>query len=139
MRQTFTKAERLNSKKIIDQLFKKGSEKTDSVFLYPFRVVCRFQSEQEKKLTSIIISVSKRSFKKAVDRNLIKRRIKEAYRLNKNLIYNHESIIFPVNIAFIYVGKEILPFEQIENKMKVLLMKIIELKNDSLDSNHIND
>ncbi len=131
MRQTFTKAERLNSKKTIDQLFKKGSEKTNSVFLYPFRVVCLFQPSNEKKTISIIISVSKRLFKKAVDRNLIKRRIREAYRLNKNLIYSDESIIFPSDIAFIYVGKEILTFEQIENKMKVVLKKIIELINNT--------
>lgn len=131
MRKTFTKAERLNSKKIIDQLFKKGSEKTNSVFLYPFRVVCLFQPSNEKKTISIIISVSKRLFKKAVDRNLIKRRIREAYRLNKNLIYSDESIIFPSDIAFIHVGKEILTFEQIENKMKVVLIKIIELINNT--------
>jgi ribonuclease P protein component len=124
MKQTFSKAERLNSKKIINQLFEKGSEKTDSVFLYPFRVVYLTQQNPQIRLVSIIISVSKRSFKKAVDRNLIKRRIREAYRLNKNLIYKIESSIFPLNIAFVYVGKEILPFSSIESKMISVLEKI---------------
>ncbi len=132
MKQSFTKAERLNSKKIIDQLFEKGSEKTEAVFLYPFRVVCLYAIVTDLKPTSILISVSKRLFKKAVDRNLIKRRIKEAYRLNKNLIYNSKSIIFPSNIAFVFVGKEILPFDQIESKMKLILGKIGKNKIDNI-------
>jgi ribonuclease P protein component len=124
MKQTFSKAERLRSKKIIKQLFEKGSEKTESVFLYPFRVVYLTQQNPEIRLVSIIISVSKRSFKKAVDRNLIKRRIREAYRLNKNLIYKIECSIFPSNIAFVYVGKEILPYSSIEVKLISVLEKI---------------
>lgn len=129
---TFSKAERLNSKKIIDKLFEKGSEKTSSVFLYPFRVVYLPQNNDENNLVSIIISVSKRSFKKAVDRNTLKRRIKEAYRLNKNLIYSSKPSILPAHIAFIYVGKEILPYIVIEAKMKeVLKMILAELNKNS--------
>ena len=124
MKHTFSKAERLSSKKIIDKLFEKGSEKTNSVFLYPFRVVYLSEPNPENELTSIIISVSKRSFKKAVDRNLIKRRIREAYRLNKHLILENKSIILPSNIGFIYVGKEILPFAMIETKIIAILQKI---------------
>jgi ribonuclease P protein component len=128
---TFSKAERLNSKKIIDKLFEKGSEKTKSVFLYPFRVVYLSQNIDENNLVSIIISVSKRSFKKAVDRNTLKRRIREAYRLNKNLINTFKPSILPAHIAFIYVGKEILPYSVIEAKMKeVLKMIVVELNTD---------
>jgi ribonuclease P protein component len=125
MNHTFSKAERLNSKIIIDKLFEKGSEKTKDFFLYPFRVVYLYPENPTKNLPAIIISVSKRSFKRAVDRNLIKRRIREAYRLNKSLICDNESVTLPSYFGFIFVGKEILPFTTIESKLKVILTKIV--------------
>jgi ribonuclease P protein component len=126
MNTTFSKAERLNSKKIIDKLFEKGSEKTNSVFLYPFRVVYLSDEPEKVEPISIIISVSKRSFKKAVDRNLVKRRIREAYRLNKHFFTLNQSGKLPSSIAWVYVGKEILPFATIEAKLKVILDKICQ-------------
>jgi ribonuclease P protein component len=136
MNYKFPKAERLNSKKIINQLFEKGSEKTNSVFLYPFRVVYLSISKPSENPTAILISISKRSFKKAVDRNLIKRRMKEAYRLNKSIIHENGAADFPSNIAFMYVGKEILPYALIESKMKIVLQKIADhyLKGTSINS-----
>lgn len=82
---TFTKAERLNSRKAIETLFASGERWT----CYPFRLALlnrKANSDKEPPI-QILVSVSKRSFKKAVDRNLIKRRIKEAFRLNKATFY----------------------------------------------------
>ena len=132
MKYTFQKTERLSSKKNINQLFEKGSEKTDSVFLYPFRVVYLSELNKESENVAILISVSKRSFKKAVDRTKIKRRIKEAYRLNKLIFYQNPLQQLPPHIAFIYVGKEIIPYSNIESKMKLVLLKIVDICNGKL-------
>ena len=74
------KSERLYKKKDIQELFDKGS----SFYLYPFRIFVQKQSEQN--IHQVLFSVSKKNFKKAVDRNRIKRRMREAYRLNKGAL-----------------------------------------------------
>lgn len=99
------KTERLYKKKIIQELFEKGS----SFYLYPFRVYFIQTAEASNQ---VLFSVSKRNFKKAVDRNLIKRRMREAYRLNKSSIEGTSKL----QIAYIYTAKEILPFTQIQAK-----------------------
>ncbi len=124
MRQTFRKAERLSSKKVIDRLFRKGSSETNSVFSYPFRVLYLRDEARLGELPAVLISVSKRSFKRAVDRNLLKRRIREAYRLNKSLLFGGENPRPPAFLAFVYVAKEILPFDELEKKMKFVLKQV---------------
>ncbi|MEA5260154.1 ribonuclease P protein component [Arcicella aquatica] len=155
MKFTFKKSERLSSKKVIDKLFdRKGSEKINSVFLYPFRVSYIFnnadtalienyipeQMEEETSeeileasstenpespLPAILISVSKRYFKHAVDRNLIKRRTREAYRLNKQLLLEKPSSQIPAYIAFVYIAKTIEDYPKIEKSMKAIFKKMV--------------
>ncbi|MEQ9405466.1 MAG: ribonuclease P protein component [Cyclobacteriaceae bacterium] len=107
---SFPKREKLTGKKRIEGLFKTGS----SFYLESFRV--RYQEADEESCHQILISVPKKSFKKAVDRNLIKRRIREAYRLNKELINRNERKKF-FYIAFIYLSKNILTFHEIQDQL----------------------
>ena len=136
MKFTFKKSERLCSKKVIDKLFdRKGSEKINSVFLYPFRVSYIFNENNvanneaavdtpsevlpqniASSTPAILISVSKRYFKHAVDRNLIKRRTREAYRLNKSLLLQKPSPQIPAYIAFVYIAKTIEDYAKIERQ-----------------------
>jgi ribonuclease P protein component len=105
---SFPKSERLYKKKAIQELFDKGS----SFYLHPFRVYFQKNDEPESA-HQVMFSVSKRNFKNATDRNLIKRRIREAYRLNKAAIPGNTKL----QMAYIYTAKEILAFEVIRDKV----------------------
>jgi ribonuclease P protein component len=119
---TFPKQEKLKSRKIIKDLFDKGS----SFYLYPFKIV--FIKFSEVPSPQILFSVSKRNFKRAVKRNRIKRLLREAYRLNKQeLIKKIPSQFFPLAIGIMYVSKEELPFDIIQNKL-ILAFEIFEKK-----------
>jgi ribonuclease P protein component len=102
------KIERLSKKKSIQELFNRGS----SFYLYPFKVIY-LSLPPAQSAHQVIFSVSKRNFKKAVDRNLIKRRMREAYRLNKLLAAGTSKF----QIVYIYTAKEVLPFTQMQEKM----------------------
>jgi ribonuclease P protein component len=106
---TFKKEERLSKEKIIQELFEKGS----SFYLYPFKVYFMQNPDVASTVHQVLISVSKKNFKKAVERNAIKRRIREAYRLNKNLLPGQNKLA----IAYIYSVKEILPTAQIQERL----------------------
>ena len=116
---TFKKEERLCSKKLLEELFHSGS----SFLLYPYRIVWLAQSLQSSVSAQVVINVPKRRFKSAVDRNLIKRRIREIYRLNKFeelysfLTDNSAQLIFGIN----YVGKNIAEYNFMEKKLKAAI------------------
>lgn len=121
----FPKSERLNKKKIIDNIFEGGRAKSFSTF--PLRVVYIDVSDTEAENTQVLVSVSKRRFKHAVDRNRIKRHIREAYRLNKNGFLDLlNSKNTKLAIAFIYISNEKSEFRVLDSKMKFILSKISE-------------
>lgn len=106
--------EKLKSRKVIGQIF----DEKKSVFKFPLNCLYIISEDNQKpKMTSV---ASKRNFKKAVDRNLIKRRIREAYRLNKSIL-EEESPSRHLNIIFVYVGKDIMHFKEIESSMVHIL------------------
>ena len=110
---TFSKEERITHKRDIEKLFISGKK----ISIFPFDV--RYCSEKKEYLNKILISVSKKKIKSAVKRNLIKRRIRESYRLNKKKLSNSGY-----SIAIIYVDYKILNFKEIDEFVKKILKNI---------------
>ncbi|MFK7900201.1 MAG: ribonuclease P protein component [Cyclobacteriaceae bacterium] len=115
---TFSKSERITSKKDIDALFE-----SMSFFIYPFKVFYLENENPTIKEHKTLISVSKRRFKKAVTRNLFKRRIREAYRLNKHSLQPIDGERYLL-IGFLYVGKQTENFQFIEKKLNLIINRL---------------
>jgi len=119
---SFNKAERLTSSKSISLLFQEGR----SVSSFPLRILFSARDEGDFP-ASVAISVPKRLFKRAVDRNLLKRRIREAYRINKKLVYaGLEEMNLKANLVIQYQHREILDLAIIENGMLKGLEKMLK-------------
>jgi ribonuclease P protein component len=115
MKYSLPKSERLHAEKSIKELFEKGS----SFFLYPFKIVFWVEKGLEESTNQVLFSVSKKKIKKATGRNYIKRRLKEAYRLNKSLLPPAGLLL-----GFIFVGEAGMSFAELEPKVKLVLQKL---------------
>lgn len=122
MQFTYPNHEKLKSKTTIDLLFSEGN----SVSKYPLRLVYVENKEPNAELIKMGVSVSKKYFKKAADRNYFKRVLRETYRLNKHrLLDNLEK---PYAFMFFYQTKERLSYQEIEEKTKQIFQKFNEIK-----------
>lgn len=115
----FKKEERLKSKKVIDSLFKTGR----SFGVYPLRLVWNSLDEGPAAFpVQVSISVPKRKFPKAVDRNRIRRQVREAWRLNKSRLYDQlPAQQTPFAFMIIYTGREALPYSDIEKATRKMI------------------
>ncbi len=122
MKYTLRKKERLSSKKQISSLFSEG--KYD--FNFPFKIVYQIVSKQDNFQSPVLFSVSvpKKKIKKAVKRNLVKRRTREAYRLNKFIVFDKIPEDKQVRLMFIYIGDVPEKYKVIEKSVKKLLANI---------------
>lgn len=115
----FKKAERLCSTAQIEELFNEH----ETLFKFPFKLVWRKIEKERKHPVQLSISVGKKRFRNAVDRNYMKRHIREAYRLNKHIVLDHCNG-FSIDMMLIYVDTKLRSFVDIEPSMKEVLNKL---------------
>ena len=119
---TFHKSEKLCSKKIIEQLFNKGN---NSFTEFPFRFSWIAVPLDSDSLIQVLITVSKRNFPKANQRNLIKRQLRELYRLNKNTLYsalpkNHSQFALMIS----YIAKKKMLHQELSNLFQQSILRL---------------
>ncbi|HEX3024706.1 MAG TPA: ribonuclease P protein component [Chitinophagaceae bacterium] len=129
---SYQRKEKLKSRKLMDQLFTGGK----SVSAFPVKAMFNETDVAIDFPVKAGVGVSSRNFKKAVDRNRIKRLLREAYRLNKQplldfAIANDKKIA----VFFLFVDKTLPDFETLQNKMPVLIDKLIKQLNENSVAN----
>lgn len=120
MKFTFPKKEKLKSQKLIEKLFLEGK----AVTAFPIRLLYLQTTFEDGSKIKTGVSVSKRNFKKAVDRNHIKRLLREAYRLNKPEYFNNITTSYAFMI--LYLGKDDADFDLVNSKLKIVFNMFLE-------------
>ncbi len=111
------KKEKVKSRTLIDQLFKEGQSKV----FYPLRVVWMTTPLPTPVPVQFAVSVPKRNFSNATDRNRLKRQIREVYRLQKHLLWQKNNDSQQIAIMFILLGKEKPTYQKLEKSMRSAL------------------
>lgn len=118
------KDERIKSRKLSDYIFSGGAQSFSN---FPIRIVYKEDPAKTGNRVKILVSVSKKKFKHAVDRNKVKRLIRESYRINKHKLQDYAIQKDKyLAISFIYLANSILTYDVIEEKVKILLNMITE-------------
>ena len=119
----FPKNQKLCNEKAIERLFENGKYLAEK----PFRIIYNIDNNNEDVFLKALIVVPKKRVRLASDRNVIKRRVKEAYRLQKSELEKYlKSNNHQLNLAIIYQKHEILDYKLIEVKIKLLLSRLKE-------------
>ena len=119
----FPKKQKLCSEKVIARLFANGKSISEN----PFRAVWVFEENNDNVFVKALIVVSKKKLALAVDRNVVKRRIQEAYRIQKKKLEVFlESNNQQLNLAIIYQQQKILDYKTLEEKINLLLARLIK-------------
>ena len=125
MAPTLHKKERIVSKKLIATLFEKGN--SQSVAAYPLRAIYqKTERHEDCAPVQILISIPKKRFKHAVDRNRVKRQVREAYRHHKDLLSNVVAEKEQLLIAFVWIADTHVPSHDVEKKVINILQKVAE-------------
>ena len=120
MSSKFPKKEKLKSEILIRSIFEEGK----SITSYPLKLIYLEIKDPTRTKIQCGVTVPKRNFKSAVKRNRIKRLLRESYRLNKEQIFNNIEGSFA--FLFLYIGKEIPGYEEVEKQMRVILQKFLK-------------
>jgi ribonuclease P protein component len=120
----FPKKEKLKSRKLIELLFSEGR----AITRFPLRLLYLETELPKETQVQAAVTVSRKAFRNAVSRNRIKRLMRESYRLNKALVFNNIEGNFA--FLFLYLGKEMPTFNEVERTMQSLLKNFIARKND---------
>ena len=121
---TLGKEERLKSNLAIQELLKRGK----AISRFPLKIYWDFSPDPLQKYpVRTAITVPKRKFRRAVDRNLMKRRLREAYRLHKNILYGtldqHQQ---KIQLIILLLSDEFIPFDQLEKEMREILLQLLK-------------
>lgn len=117
---TYSRSEKLKSRKLLNQVFAEGK----SLNVFPLKITFTSKDIETISSANIGVGASSRYFKKAVDRNRVKRLLREAYRLHKNQLLELLPEKKQVNVFILFIGKEIAETALIAEKMPIILQKL---------------